>query len=679
MKKRVVENIGNSNPSRTVVSTWQRLWLTLSVIAAVVVTLVDAVLLQRKFNFFTGGFLSVHYLKGPADTAVFIATSLIADVGVMVPIVVLTLWLCSLIRLNLKASILTALVAAIGPIIAVNVISYQILNYVGDVFDLPLAFELAGQSLTEVLTVASAHLVMPLALLLGAFGLLFVLIRVANGYWNMRLPQVPSIVRLSLQSGAIFLIALLVTCGVVASSELMDYGLRRKPSAKLFSIIGESLSDIDRDGYGLLRRPRDPSPFNSQIFPYAVEIPGNGIDENGVAGDLLADKVPYMDNSISVTRWKSRPNIILIVLETFRADLIGMLYEGKPITPVLNQLASEGISAELAFAHIGYTAPSRYHIFSGRLATGHGGTTLIDDFKANGYEVAYFSAQDVSFGGDIFDIGFDRADVSYDARVEQHRRYTDFTSAGSIALPFNVMVEQVTNFLASRDAHRPLFLYVNLQDAHFPYHHRYIRQLLNRTALSRAEISPDRSADLWSTYVNTAVNVDFAVGEILEAAKRFLGDPSPGIIVLADHGESLYDDGFLGHGFAINDQQTRIPLIVANLPIILEQPFGQVQLRGALNRALEHKAGESRSPVLKENPTATVFQYLGNLRQPSQIALRGTRGRIIYDFRTDRVRIFDNSWRHPNELTEEEFSAFQGLVNLWERMIIAVHAAQAEE
>ncbi len=679
MKKRVVENIGNSNPSRTVVRTWHHLWLTLGVIAAAVTALIDAVLLQRKFNFFTGGFLSVNHLTGAVDTIVFITTSLVADIGVIVPIIALVLWLCSLIRLNLKASVLTALVAAIGPVMAVNFISYRILEYMGDVFDLSLVFELAGQNLTEVLTVASAHLVMPLSILLGALGLLILLIRVANRYWKKPLPPTLSVVRLGLQSGVIFLVALLVTCGIAINSELMDYGLKRKPSAKLFFTIGESFSDIDRDGYGLLRRPRDPAPFNSQIFPYAVEIPGNGIDENGVAGDLPVGKVPYLDDSISVTRWKSRPNIILIVLESFRADLIGMTYDRKPITPVLNRLAREGISTEFAFAHGGYTVPARYHIFSGRLLTVRGGTTLIDDFRANGYEVAYFSAQDMSFGRDIFNIGFDHADVSYDARVEPHRRYTDFSTAGSIMLPYTVMVEQVTNFLASRHSDKPLFLYVNLQDAHFPYHHRYIRPLLNKTALPRAEISPDRASDLWSTYVNTAVNVDFAVGEIFEAAKRFLGDPSPGIIVLADHGESLYDDGFLGHGFTINDQQTRIPLIVANLPIILEQPSGQIQLRGAINRALEREAGESLPLILKENPTATVFQYLGNLRRPSQIALRGTRGRIIYDFRTDRVRISGNLWRHPNELTDEEFSAFQGMVNLWERMIIAVRVAQAEE
>ena len=51
--------------------------------------------------------------------------------------------------------------------------------------------------------------------------------------------------------------------------------------------------------------------------------------------------------------------------------------------------------------------------------------------------------------------------------------------------------------------------------------------------------------------------------------------------MLADHGESLFDEGFLGHGYALNDAQTRIPLIVSGLPLRLVEPFGQVDLRDA--------------------------------------------------------------------------------------------------
>ncbi|MCK5505801.1 MAG: sulfatase-like hydrolase/transferase, partial [Thermodesulfovibrionia bacterium] len=372
----------------------------------------------------------------------------------------------------------------------------------------------------------------------------------------------------------------------------------------------------------------------------------------------------------AMTRWQSHPNVILMVLETFRADLVGMDYNDKPVTPVLNKLAQQGVSVDKAFAHIGFTAPSRYHIFAGQL-NGRSSDSLIDDFKANGYEVAYFSAQDVSFGGKIYDVGFNRADVSYDARIDPHLRYTTFKSPGSIALPYEVMIEKVSDFLSTRSSDRPLFLYINFQDTHFPYYHQYVRPLLNSSALLRTEIGPERADELWSTYLNTASNVDFAVGEILNSAKHYLTGLAPGIIVTADHGESLYDDGFLGHGFILSDVQTQIPLIVVNLPLIIDQPFGHIDLRGALNKMLQKRYTETTQPVLNESPTANVFQYLGNIKRPSQIAFRHNRGRTIYDFRMGRIQTGDGLWKLPGELTVQEYSDYRNLVNSWERMIIS--------
>jgi glucan phosphoethanolaminetransferase (alkaline phosphatase superfamily) len=650
--------------------TWRALWLSHALITVIVITTIDAFLLQRKFNFFTGGFLSVHHLERPIETLVFIGISLISDFGIAGPLVMLVLWLCSRFSFNLKAAIISAFVISVGPVTVVNFFSYRILDYVGDIFDLPLAFEIAGRSLSEMITVASTHLTVPVVLLTGIISIVILIVWKAHGRWKMLLPRPYGFVKVCIYSMSILLISFLLTCIAIGSSEKLEYGLKRKPAARMFAIAGEVLSDIDRDGYGLLRKPKDPDLFNSRIYPYAVEIPDNGIDENGVAGDLNLKDMGTSKEPSAMRSWKSHPNIILIVLETFRADLVGMDYDGKPVTPVLNRLAQQGVSVDKAFAHIGFTAPSRYHMFTGQL-NGRSSESLIDDFKANGYEVAYFSAQDVSFGGKLYDIGFDRADISYDARVDPQLRYTTFKSSGSIALPYKVMVEKITNFLSARSSSRPLFLHINLQDTHFPYYHKYIRPLLNNSALPRSEIGPERADELWSTYLNTASNVDFAVGEILSSVNRYLRDPSPGIVVTADHGESLYDDGFLGHGFVLSDVQTQIPLIAVNLPIVIDQPFGHIELRGVLNEMLQKEFTETNRPVLNDSTTEKVFQYLGNIKRPSQIAFRHNRGRTTYDFRTGRIQVSDGSWKLPGELTVAEYSDYRNLVNMWEGMIIS--------
>ena len=218
-----------------------------------------------------------------------------------------------------------------------------------------------------------------------------------------------------------------------------------------------------------------------------------------------------------------------------------------------------GIAPRLAYSHNGYTVQSRRHIFTGSVADVRGADTLIDDFKRQGYEVAYFSGQDESFGGPEQGVGFDRADVAYDARQDRDRRYSNFSTAGSLAVPYGVVQERVAAFLAARQKDRPLFLYVNFHDTHFPYHHRTIQPLISGKILEQSEISPDRADDLRAMYMNTASNVDRAIGGVLGDVRKAVGR-EPGIIVMSDHGESLFDEGFLGHGYTLNDTQTRIPL-----------------------------------------------------------------------------------------------------------------------
>ena len=99
--------------------------------------------------------------------------------------------------------------------------------------------------------------------------------------------------------------------------------------------------------------------------------------------------------------------------------------DGQPVTPVLDELRAGG-SRRYAYSHNGYTVQSRHHIFAGSVAGLRGATTLIDDFNATGYETAYFSGQDESFGGADVDVGFARASVSYDARQDRDRRYSTF-------------------------------------------------------------------------------------------------------------------------------------------------------------------------------------------------------------------------------------------------------------
>lgn len=145
------------------------------------------------------------------------------------------------------------------------------------------------------------------------------------------------------------------------------------------------------------------------------------------------------------------------------------------------------------------------------------------------------------------------------------------------------------------------------------------------------------------------------------------------MIVTSDHGESLFDEGFLGHGYALNDAQTRVPFVAQGLPLVLPQPFGQVDVRQAIWNALAAPSSADARPDFSHPATTPVFQYLGSVDQPREIGrleLQG--GRTLYDFRADRAQAAgESAWIRPDQLTERPSASFLALVRNWEAMMLA--------
>jgi hypothetical protein len=227
----------------------------------------------------------------------------------------------------------------------------------------------------------------------------------------------------------------------------------------------------------------------------------------------------------------------------------------------------------------------------------------------------------------------------------------------------------VTDFLAARRRDTPLFHYVNFHDTHFPNQHQYIEPLVSNVVVPQGDIAPRNMAALRTMYLNTAANVDRAIGRVLDAVRR-TQEREPGVVVLGDHGESLFDEGFLGHGYALNEAQTRIPFVVANLPVDVRQPLGQADLRDLLWRALT-KGGDDKQPTLVTDPSRAVFQYLGNIPRPAEIAFTRQGHQVLYDFRERRARIDGGSWASTDMLPTAQRSAWLDLVTTWERMMLS--------
>ena len=100
------------------------------------------------------------------------------------------------------------------------------------------------------------------------------------------------------------------------------------------------------------------------------------------------------------------------------------------------------------------------------------------------------------------------------------------------------------------------------------------------------------------------------------------------------------------------------------------EPFGQAELRGVLLEALSGEAGTEVGPSVDRNSSARVFQYLGNVRRPAQIALLDETGRVGYDFRQGRVLLAGTSdWSRPRLAGGSAHSSYLDLVRRWERLL----------
>lgn len=597
---------------------------------------IDAVVLGLTTGYFGGGYNSPR-LTGWAAWLVFVAGGALLDAFLLASGFAVALLLARTLRISgLARTAFAAGVAFLLPA-SVDVVSHQLHRVFGKVLGLDLLIELAGGRYSDaVLAAISEAPAVLLGLTLAGFGIA-VSVGLARRLEAKLAPAelVPpsraglaGVAAVAALGGALLLHAAPERWPVAA------YGLERKPSGMALRAVVQQATDWDRDGYGWLSRPPDPYPFDRSRHPFAREIPGNGIDENGIGGDLPVgwlDEPPPLPPLAAVS---ARPSFLLIFLESFRGDLIGRRLGSQEVTPTLNRLAEQGSSSQQAFVHSPSTWISRAELFQGRVKPIAGAPSLIDDFKSRGYRVAYVSGQDDSHGGEDL-VGFDRADHFVDARSNQARKTSRTALTVSLQVSWRLVLEQVQAYLdATRSDERPLFLYVNLVDNHFPYHHDELEPLLGVEPVGRSGIRPWNAGRVFETYLQAVANVDHAIAELLRVWQAHEADSA--VLVTADHGQAFYEDGMLGHGQSLADNQSRVPLIVVGIGGDWPEPLGMADLRGLILRGLF--SGDRGPARFVPDPARRLFQFTGPLERANEIALRSTAGLTVVDLPSRMAR-----------------------------------------
>jgi len=244
-------------------------------------------------------------------------------------------------------------------------------------------------------------------------------------------------------------------------------------------------------------------------------------------------------------------NVILITVDTLRADRVGCYGFSGIATPTMDLFASRGVRFERCIAQTPLTLPSHTTILTGTLPPLHGVrdnggfvvpaelTTIAEAFKARGYATAAFVGAyvlDSKWGLDQgFDAYFDRFDLGRFERI----------SLASVQRPANEVIDAALPWIEEHRNGR-FFAWIHLYDPHSPYEPPapYSQTYADRPYLGEIAFTDAQLARLWES-LDKANLVD----------NLFL-------VFASDHGESLGEHEESTHGFFVYQEAVHVPLIV---------------------------------------------------------------------------------------------------------------------
>ncbi len=245
----------------------------------------------------------------------------------------------------------------------------------------------------------------------------------------------------------------------------------------------------------------------------------------------------------------SRPSVLVVTLDTVRADRIGCYGYGPARTPHLDALAAAGVRFTRAYTPAPLTLPAHASLLTGRYPPRHGVLhnglyrlpdnvpTLAERFRRAGYRTAAFVASTVLNRTYGLARGFERyEDVPTRPpsleRLDFAPGERDARAVTALALDWLQAQGQV-----------PVFLWVHYYDPHAPY-------------LSHGPDPGDRAL----RYDREIAYVDEALGLLLQGLERQGAQWI--VVVAADHGEALGEHGELTHGYFVYEEVMRVPLLV---------------------------------------------------------------------------------------------------------------------
>ena len=281
------------------------------------------------------------------------------------------------------------------------------------------------------------------------------------------------------------------------------------------------------------------------------------------------------------------PSVVLVVVDTLRADHVSSYGYRYPTTPAIDTLAARSDRYEVCEATAPWTVPSHASLFTGMFAFQHGANTmrlpdgrivdalplaaehvtLAEVLQQGGYRTGGFVANSVYLAPSF---GFDQGFATYEAR----------------RAPAAGVVERALEWLDGAPPQQPVFLFLNLMDAHRPYNieplppersatlaplpqldegsprDALLDRLCQEVLAQGLPASEELAAQVRAQYDHGIAHADSAIGALLEGLQTRGRFEDAVVIVTSDHGEYFGEHGLVEHSKDIYEEALRVPLVI---------------------------------------------------------------------------------------------------------------------
>jgi len=301
----------------------------------------------------------------------------------------------------------------------------------------------------------------------------------------------------------------------------------------------------------------------------------------------------------SSPRFDGRPDIFIFLIDACRPDHLGLYGYPRPTSPHLDRFAADAVVFENAYANASFTRSSVATLFTGLYPESHKVRVLVETLsdrfqtipvflKGKGYRTSLFTAS----GNVSKSMGFTRGVDDYFPNIEEWHKGEE-----------RRIPSQFAGWIRREE---PLFGYVHFMEPHLPltppppfrdmfsdpknlvFARAAVQKYTNKN-IETDPFMPEEVQAIVDNYDSAIAFIDSVVGKLIQSLKDRGSYDDSFVIVLSDHGESLYERAFWGHGHQVYEETVRVPLLV-KFPASLglkSRVKGIVELAGAFPTLLD--------------------------------------------------------------------------------------------